>query len=327
MRVTTDIKWPRGAQVKRHFGLGCLSLPGRDWKRVLAVPPAVHAGEGSTTEWIALPVPEGGPVMVAHWHRPPLALVFERHDGFRLEVGTGSDLWRWEHGMGAGPESGSWKVFRDPDEVRLVREVLMCCSPFEPEPRPYRFTWHMAWSAPAPATERPGGEPFVLRLSTRDKGLEPKQFQELRDADRDGRNLHLVLDTAAQDWQDSFRRSATQPDWIRGLRTPMPCWQSAAVIKRLRRVVRQLMQLQRTHSLEFRNVSPGICWDPGHLDRRRDDGLCHWGIGNLLEFSTWTRQQLGPDWRITSVPAAEWQDLPSVSELFAVNGFETTDDT
>ena len=87
IRLAEDLKWPRGAVVKRHLGLEGLTLPG-EWTSVRCVPPLQHWIEGADIFERDIPVFEGEPTMIGHWHRPPLALVFRAADGFELEIGT-----------------------------------------------------------------------------------------------------------------------------------------------------------------------------------------------------------------------------------------------
>jgi hypothetical protein len=106
--VTADFNWPRGFPVRRHFGLGSLLLPGR-WARFFVVPPALHLAQGVTPAWQEVPDNVAAGTMIAHWHRPPLALVFERSNGTRIEIGVGDDVWRWEQNLGCGMENGSYR--------------------------------------------------------------------------------------------------------------------------------------------------------------------------------------------------------------------------
>ena len=313
LRVAFDLRWPRGFELQRHLGIGCLNLPGQ-WARMYIYPPARHLCEGALPGWEALPKPPGGSdsIMVGHWHRPPLALVFERADGTRLEIGTGDDLWRWETGLGYGPESGSFKVFLESHQVRLVREPLMCCIPFTPRAQLYRFKWYAAWHAPESA--RVGGTPsrlVTLRFTKQgklalDKGL--------------GAPPAYCLDFNKLVWPPSARRAESQADYLRGVYARTPCWQSNAARNLARRVIRQIKERLKPGTLCIKGLYPAPCWDPAHLDRHAKHGLPHWDLSDYLEFSVWTRRQLGPAWEIITddaIPA----DLPSLSALFQPNGF------
>ncbi|OGV82403.1 MAG: hypothetical protein A3K19_04095 [Lentisphaerae bacterium RIFOXYB12_FULL_65_16] len=309
VRVTLDIAWPKGATVRRHFGIGSLILPGR-WMRFYSVPPAAHWAEGVQPEWRDIPAPGEQPLMIAHWHRAPLALVFEREDGTAVEIGTGSDVWRWEHGLGQGPEQGSYKVSLEKDGLHLLREPLMCCAEFAPEARDYRFSWYVAWRPPgaAPAWDAPG--PVVVDL---DSPVPPASGAAA---------LSLVADFAAVEWASTCRRVPSALAYVRGERTPHVCWHSSQVQSAARRLIRRLAAAAPSGHLDLHGVTPGLCWDPAHLDRHSDNGLAHWDINAILEFGEWARQQLGLGWHIRA-DAGPLACLPSLQGLFGPNGFET----
>ena len=121
-----------------------MKLPG-EFNKFTIVPPAQHQTEGAEVHVREIPKWKGKDIMVGHWHRPPISLIFHRKDGIDLEVGTGFDLWRWEQNLGYYPESGSYKVLLTEAGLELIREPLACCEEFEPEQRNYRFTWYFAW--------------------------------------------------------------------------------------------------------------------------------------------------------------------------------------
>ena len=110
VRVSLDVEWPAEFPVRRHFGVNSLFLPG-SWLRYYHYPPALHMLHDQKPAWREISPPSGPEaVMIGHWHRPPPALVFEREDKTRVEIGTGTDLWRWEENMEFGPEAGSYKI-------------------------------------------------------------------------------------------------------------------------------------------------------------------------------------------------------------------------
>ena len=294
-RVTADLKWPRGAPVQRHFGLDGLLLPG-EWTTMHCIPPLQHMIEGAAPSDRDLPEFGGERVMIAHWHRPPLAIVLRDAAGFAVEVGTGDDVWRWEQSLGYGPESGSYKLFRVADGVEFVREPLMCCEEFEPAGREYRFTWHLAWSGPAmpvPDAEAPAAE--------------------------DGASV-ADLDLDSMDWHHSARR--------RGLAGEadgegMPCFAGAVAQKAFRRRIRQLAEAPEPGGLSIHGIGPGPCVVPAHVRRGAASAdLPHWDLHALMALSEWSRQTLGPDWSVRVTPRGIGRDLPSVQGLFRPSGFE-----
>jgi len=289
-----DIQWPRDTVVRRHFGIGGLVLPG-EWKRFFCIPPAMHLGDGMAARWEAVPAaPAVGEVMIGHWHRPPLALVFERSDGTAVEVGTGSDLWRWEHALGAGSEAGSYKVMLRGDGIRLVREPLMCCSAHTPEARPYRFSWYMAWRGSKGQRKKTGMPKAERRLFALTANGELLGGDEAAPGFPVGRAGEcVVMDAGGCVWPQEWCRAASIADFIRGKRSDVPCWHAGGVQKAARRAIRHLRAGSAEGWLLLHGVSPGVCWGPQHLGRSSENGLAHWDINALLDFAVWARRQLG----------------------------------
>ncbi|MFW5803252.1 MAG: hypothetical protein ACOCWJ_04975 [Verrucomicrobiota bacterium] len=297
-RATADLRWPRGAVVQRHLGLEELTLPGK-WTSMHCIPPLQHLIEGAVPFDRELPTFEGERIMLAHWHRPPLAMVFRDADGFAVEVGTGDDIWRWEQSLGYGPESGSYKVFLDENGLELVREPLMCCDEFTPEAREYRFTWHLAWSGGhAGAAERTETTPLSANVA--DWSLETTP------------------------WRESARRLVQNPaEPERSTSDTHACFNSAVAQKTFRRWIRQLAETPKPGELILHGIGPGPCTVPGHVRRGgKENPLPHWDLHALMALSEWTRQILGREWRVQVEPAGIGRALPSVQGLFQPGGFE-----
>lgn len=347
-RFTVDFTWPARTAVRRHFALGVFSLPGR-WRRFFLVPPGQHLAEGAIPAWRDIPekAPAAGaaPLLLGHWHRPPLALVLERPDGRRLELGAGSDLWRWEHSLGYGPESGSYKLFQDADGLRLLREPLMCCEEFMPAARKYRFTWYAAWGRGAAAVTPAAAAVAVAPAEIPDEALDetldetgleaappkaPAAANRLLAADgsldsavvAQPAATELVLDFADLPVRDLWRRCPSPAAYGRNQRT-QPCWEADGTQKLARTVIRRLAALRPDGGrLCIRNLQPGPCWDPAHVEKKQVDGLAHWDINSIFDFAEWTRKTLGPSWDIRPEWVAPWNELPALAGLFAPNGFD-----
>lgn len=332
-RRVVDVSWPKGAVVRRHFGFDGLALPGT-WTRLFVLPPALHLAEGQAPAWQAIPAAPaaGQELMIGHWHRPPLALVFERPDGTRLEIGTGSDLWRWESGLGAGPEHASFKLFLGAAGLRLAREPLMTCAEFAPAGRDYRFSWYAAWQPagdPVPDTAPANLQPLPFRdngdalLSAAapagqgGKGRRPK-----KPAAPPAAPCFLVDFNALPGLPPEVRRTPSPAAYGRGERGPGLCWESGIVQKRARRLIRQLAGLRApAGTLVFRGLEPGPCWDPAHLDKQNPNGQAHWDINGILDFAEWTRQTLGPAWTLLAEFAPGTPLRPVLAGLFAPAAF------
>ncbi len=294
LRATFDFEWPAGQPVERHLGVGSLFLPGQ-WQSYFCLPPARHLAEGAAPARVSIPAPPtSGETMIGHWHRPPLALVFRRADGTRVEVGSGSDLWRWQQSLGAGPESGSYKLMLRADGIRVVREPLMTCAPFTPAAQAYRFKWHLAW-------DQDGGR----QLPT--------------EGGRDGRERH-ELSLASGELPAAARRrqaSGTDP----AVREPAAaCWLAAATQREIKRRVRQLAALPPApRILTIRDFSPGFCLDGSHLQRGRRGELEHWDLDAMLELVAWMRRQLGSEWQVAAADDRLQDELPSLAGLFRID--------
>lgn len=312
VRGVSDLHCPAGTIVRRHLGLAGLFLPGR-WERFYCVPPCLHLAEGRVAAWQDIPAATAGSGMIGHWHRPPLALVLERADGTRLEIGTGGDVWRWERNLGFGPEAASYKLMQETAGVRLVREPLMVCAEVQPVARVYRLSWYLAWAPP-------GGNPAPARFPE----AVPIAFSErgdalVREAVGSAAVPALVLDMGTWPGPDRARRAPSAAAVLKDCREPAWCWECDGVQKAFRRIVRQVAALGPEGSLTLRGLTPGPCWDPAHC-QRRGEPVAHWDLDALLSLANWGRQQLGLGWEIT-VEAPGWEALPSMAGLFAPTGF------
>ncbi len=313
VRITYDVKWPLRSRVQRHFGVGSLFLPGQ-WCRFYCLPPALHLAEGWGGQWQEIPAaPEQGERMIGHWHRPPLALVFERENGNRIEIGTGSDLWRWEGCLGQPPESGSYKLMLEKGGIRVVREPLMTCLGAVPPVQQHRFKWYLAWSG--------GGHPQRVRehgltrlLADADRRLAPFAG-EWPDSPR------FLLDLADVQWPETVWKKPSISAFVKQAAGSEVCFESNAFQKLARTLVRQLKNRFSGGELLLRGLMPGPCWDAAHVGPSRAAGVVHWDMSSVLDFAVWTRQQLGADWQV-GLDNELMRELPSLSGLFAPNGFE-----
>lgn len=307
VRVNFDLNWPPAMAVNRHLGIQRLTLPG-PWRRFFVVPPASRSSGGALARWHAVqPELETASAMLGHWHRPPLALVFERPNGVQLEIGTGSDIWRWEQSLTAGEERGSYKVLHEGGALHVVREPLMTCDRFEPPARQFKLQWYMAWSGAGES--RPVAPPrnrTVLEVGTDRKLNWPQSLPD---------GPCLELNFATFPWPESALRSRTAGDHIRGDRDCLPCWEAGTTRKLARSVIRQLREKCPGGTLVMSGLDPGVCWDGSHVSRPHKDGRLHWDISSLLAFCTWARQTLGEHWTIAA-KTRFGAVLPSVRGLF-----------
>lgn len=332
LRRVVDVRWPGGAVVRRQFDLDSLRLPG-PWARLLVLPSGPPAAGTPAPAWQPLPAAAGtGEVRLALWPRPPLALVFERPDGTRLEIGTGVDLWRWEAALGAGAGTGRFALFQDAGGLRLERVPLAPAAEFAPAGRDYRFSWYAAWQTAAEAAVPPPPIPAGLeRLRFRDNGDAvlpgtPAPGRRRRPAKKPAAPppppCYLVDFTAMPGLPAEAHHAPSPAAYCRGERGPGLCWESGVVQKHARRLIRQLAGRGGTAgTLVFRGLDPAPCWDPAHVDRQNPNGLAHWDITGILDFAEWTRQTLGPAWTLAAEPAAGAPPRPVLAGLFAPPAF------
>ncbi|MEA2011626.1 MAG: hypothetical protein U9O87_00865 [Verrucomicrobiota bacterium] len=319
VRLTTDISLKKGTSIKRHFGVGSLTLNGK-WVRFYCIPPALHQAEGCTPEWHDIvdfadsakvdskkyKELEGlPPIMIAHWHRPPLAIVFERHDGTLLEVGIGDDIYRWEKSLSTIPESGSYKLMLYHNKIHFIREPLMTCETISPEPRDYRFQSYFAWKH-IDETEKIKPEK-TLTISLQ-KGIQKNYIT----SEKTLICPDIIIDFAKNNFDSHFYRTQSSLDYVRKNRSASPCWKHRGVQKQYKLLMRQLNMLEGIKSIGFLNLTPGVCTDPSHINKKNKNGLYHWDINSILEFIEWSRNLWKDDTVLYTVKGNNKFILPSL---------------
>jgi hypothetical protein len=310
LRVIFDLEWARGSVVKQSFGLGCLRLPGR-FKRFFTLPPAAEQMAGQVGSWQEIPAADGRAQPVGSWSQPPPAWVFEREDGLFIEIGTGSDLWRWEECLGAGAGQAGYQIIRTDAGLEIVRNLLACPTEFLPTPRPFRFTWYAAWGRELPAAAT---LPAKIQAVEFDANREPKLPAKM------GKLPKLLVDMSQIPWPASALRTLSPADQLNGIRQAACCWESDSGQKSLRRLIRKLRDQYPKGTLVVKGVSPACCWDPSHLEKPNRESLAHWDINGIIDLFVWLRHQLGPGWEIR-LDQDGTLPLPSLAGLGGINGF------
>jgi len=291
VKIATDINLHTGTTIKRHFGIGCFTMPGK-WKRYFLTPAPRHLHEGAEPSTYEIPSNDKleKPIMIGHWHRPPLSIVFEHEDGFFFEVGTGFDVWRWERSLGAGPESASYKLFLTSEGIQVVREPLMTCQEFTPQPGQYRFNWYLSWGERKPVT----APSDVLWINPLKEKL-PETINK------------IGLDIADFDFHSSFCRVTTPEDLATGTKSDQVCFAHNKTQKDLRRAIRIIKEKKPTQ-VWIKNLTTGICCNPSHISRR-GEALYHNDSGYVMDFMNWVRNSVKETAEVFIVSEADQKTL------------------
>ena len=283
VKVVSDVAFLGNTPINRHFGLGSLFLPGK-WKNIYIIPAADLVSHGAQEKLISVPDYKGANIMLGHWHRPPLSVTFRRPNGTTIEVGTGSDLWRWEDNLGFSPESGSYKIILEEKGIRFIREPLACCEDFNPENRSYKFSWYIAWRENGANKALANHQPIPVTLDSKGEVNTKEIRNQLQDKSL---YAYAVLDFDSFTWQDKQQTSKTAYDFIRNIKTSDACWTCSSVVTRAKNVIRKLAEIDELDGIIFKNLSPKICYQSHHVNKKFENGTVHWDINGLFDFASW----------------------------------------
>ena len=284
LRVTTDVRFSNFS-ISRHFGEGSLFLPGK-WKSIHVVPAAFHQVHGAQEFSRDVPEYKDKAVMLGHWHRPPLAVTFIRPNGTAIEVGTGSDIWRWEENLGYSPESGSYKISLEKDGIRFIREPLACCESFTPEKRPFRFSWYIAWRENGALKKLPNHKAIELQFD-KDNNFDT---EILTKAVEDKKvYLYAKIDFKRLNFKTEQLKIKSPYDYIRGIHQDETCWSNKSVITLVKKIIRKLVEIEGLDGIIFKNFSASYCYKSSHVNKKHENGTAHWDINGLFDFASWTK--------------------------------------
>jgi len=284
VRIISDISFAGNIPIKRHFGVGSLFLPGK-WKDFHVMPAAgllIHGAEERTFE---IPKYEDKPIMLGHWHRPPLSVTFKRPNGTTLEIGTGSDIWRWEENLGYSPESGSYKIVLEEDGIRFIREPLACCETHLPANRSYRFSWYMAWRENGANKSLPKHHSIKV-LFDKNNELDLTSIKK----QLEGKSLfsYATFDLNDLKWNEKQLTSSSPYDFIRGEKTNLACWSNNSVITKVKKIIRKLIEIDELDGIIFKNFTPKVCYQNHHVNKKHENGTAHWDVNGIFDFASWT---------------------------------------
>ncbi len=295
VRVTSDLTIPRQTTLTGQVEAGSLHLPGT-WQAVRTIAPAA-TGALELSPWQPLE-------RAVVWEPAPLAVLLRHGSGWEIELGLGTDVWRWQQGLQPDQTAGGhMELVPADDGWRLRRIVSHFAERTQPAPRTYRFTWYAAWAQP--------GAPEPVTLTDVPATWRGPGDLDVAPLDNLGPDHRLVIDLADAAWPDAARRTDD---------TGAPCFCSHTVLRQFRHLIRQLDACpNRSFAIAFRRLHPGFCTAGAHLDRGRT--LAHWDMAAIVDAACWARHTLGPDRRIDlcdpwPTPAAANLFLPGQLGLY-----------
>ncbi|MBR6057153.1 MAG: hypothetical protein IKP58_03180 [Victivallales bacterium] len=297
-RITTDLSIKKETAVKQGIQCGSMTLHGK-WVSLTTVP-----------DFAKTALSEG---QVIHYDELLLAWVFEREDGFKLEIDTGFDLWRWKNSVEPGHAVADVEIFAD--HVDFKRHLLVVTNDSEegiqPTPRDYRFYSQLAWSTPAlyaDVTNMP--ELTHLEVLPKGKGVDVKALGEKPAVSIDFSEL-TALDSMHVTHDDKLVKEL--------------CWECNNTKLAAKRIIRQLAAKSAEGFLQIENgMTPSVCDNGKHVDRPGKT-VPHWDLNGITSFAVWARQCLGDGWQVVVKQPEPWAGLPSLRGLFAPNGFSKAD--
>jgi len=295
MRVTWDLNWPKGAVPKEPVELGSCHLAGK-WVRLGEV--SADKEGGLSIKWTELKAGDR-----LEWGTFPLSMIFEREDGLRMEYSLGFDVWRWNYALGMS-NSRPVTVEVAEDGLELLRRI--CDAGTElvfPEAREYRFMAVLAWSWKGMAAAE---EPCEVQ----EMAVDGKNGMDMQNLDAD---KAILVDFGKSICQETVRRMGED-----GSRRAL-CLEHKNAIGMFKRVVRQLSASSDTGHLILKGLTPGLCWDGSHCDKK---GLrLHWDHQSLLILLTWAKSILKESWTVQCPVEGVLAELPSMAGLSLPNGF------
>jgi hypothetical protein len=323
LKVTTDVQFSYDFKVDRHFSLGSLFLPGA-WQTFTVIPPAFHQCHSAQTLTREIPKATETPLMLGHWHRAPLAMTFVRPNGTAIEIGTGSDVWRWEENLGYAPESGSYKIILEKDGLRIIREPLACCEGHIPESRSFRFSWYLAWRENG--AKKKLDHHHAVDINFQENG-EFDNSPLLKQIKEKKLFVYAILDrhklTASSSQKQRYVKSPY--DYIRGVAVNTKqgsvknapeavCWANKSIVTAAKKVVRKLANIDGLDGIIFKNFTPDYCYHPSHVNKKHANGTVHWDINGLFDFSSWAKNFCSE--KLSLFVEADKDCRPSITGLF-----------
>ncbi len=286
LRITTDFVIPGHTSIAKQIGISSFSIPGkwhgfREITRNNGILPEVSSLN-------QLPASSSKSAEIKSWGTHPVSLIFKHETGIELEIGLGTDIWRWNNGFLINDNNAKYRLAIIDNEIRFQRYVSIADADIIPEPRHYIFNWYLAWSM---SQNDDQSDP----LSHIELNYNEQQELDLCQLDNDTRNLPLNyalnLDLGKINWRLSQKRIYDNEI------SDSPCFTASSTIKHLKRIIRQISSLKNDKiPINITGIFPGFCNCGRHVYKKHS--CVHWDMASIIEFAAWTRKILGKKRRI-----------------------------
>ncbi len=311
LAAITDITVPRRTTLSGRIEIASVTLPGA-WHAVTGIGCDANSILTATRREKITGAPGA---VIATWAADTVALIFEKSCGRRIEIGIGSDIWRWHMGFCPEQDGVEIELTAQDDGLVLHRIVSRPDRDFVPAPRRYRFSWYMAWSdghTPSPPDDRKAVGP--VWSSDGDIDFESTQ-RRIKNAPP---GTVLAIDFETLQWNAGIHRRHAGHG-----HDEKPCFAANRTLVRCRRIIRQIAALDAgPFPVQVGGLAPGICDHGRHI--LRHGKKLHWDLPAIMQLATWTRQCIGNSRELSMNTAA--LPCPSLMNLLTAPILHHDDD-
>lgn len=290
-KVIVDIDMKKGFPADK-ISVDKILLPG-NWQRIAFIEDmSAKSSSANVIHWENL---NDEKEFTRNSESPLLVILLESDDGKMIEVGIGSDLWRWISAEKAG-HNAKFCIKKCAKGISFIRNVVCWPEEIELDTRLWRFTWYFSWLN----VNNP-----IKSVSEKSVGL-PLPGEKIKKVDPP--IYHLPV--------SGWHKSACAI--LENQPIDVPCLQSSIIKKHLKRWVRSMANQCCDETVYLTGLIPGVCESASHMERPKKQCLPHLNIFSLLDFWFWAYRQFrktGNDFRIVADGNYIWKELPSVIGL------------
>lgn len=269
-RVTTDISIKETMPVDR-IDVDNLEIFG-SWKKLVVISQKDQESTELYTDEFSLTELKNGEKIT--FVLPPLSFYLEDENGFKLEIGTGYDLWRWY--LSEELKGSSQYVFEiHEDHIFFKRQVLILEEEQNLDKMNLRFNWFFSWSEPSSAKPESKTEPYTLNnyggklFPNRNKDIETPIFKL-------GNKSWPISACSENDYEDKYI-----------------CFCSRTTSNLLHKWLRTYSEyIDNKTSIELINIKPALCTNTSHVKKHNYDKAIHWDYPYILGFWEWANNLL-----------------------------------